>query len=105
MLQVSVFPHLAWRGVVPDLVLLVVVRVGLRVGSEFAMVLGFGGGLLLDLAPPADHVVGRWALALVVVGLVAGRMPDARVRPPESVHRGPRARRWPARSSAPRSSR
>ena len=31
-------------------------------------------GLLLDLAPPADHVVGRWALALIVVGYVAGRM-------------------------------
>jgi rod shape-determining protein MreD len=27
---------------------------------------------MLDLAPPADHVAGRWALALVVVGYVAG---------------------------------
>ncbi len=31
-------------------------------------------GLLLDLAPPADHVAGRWALALVLVGLVAGQV-------------------------------
>ena len=31
-------------------------------------------GVLLDLAPPADHVAGRWALALVIVGYVAGRM-------------------------------
>ena len=30
--------------------------------------------MLLDLAPPADHVAGRWALALVVVGYVAGRV-------------------------------
>ena len=29
---------------------------------------------LLDLAPPADHVAGRWALALVIVGYVAGRV-------------------------------
>ena len=29
---------------------------------------------MLDLAPPADHVAGRWALALVVVGYVAGLM-------------------------------
>ena len=30
--------------------------------------------LLLDLAPPADHVAGRWALALVVVA-ETGRQP------------------------------
>jgi len=74
VLQVSVLPHLAVRGVVPDVVLLVVVAVGLRHGSEAAMVLGFAGGLLLDLTPPADHVAGRWALALLLAGYVAGRM-------------------------------
>jgi rod shape-determining protein MreD len=74
VLQVSVLPQLAFRGVVPDVVLLVVVAVGLRHGSEAAMVLGFGGGLLLDLLPPADHVAGRWALALLVAGYVAGRL-------------------------------
>jgi rod shape-determining protein MreD len=74
VLQVSVFPHLAWQGIVPDLVLLVVVGAALAHGAEFAIVLGFAAGLLLDLAPPADHVAGRWALALMVVGYVAGRM-------------------------------
>jgi rod shape-determining protein MreD len=74
VLQVSVLPHLAVRGVVPDVVLLVVVAVGLRHGSEAAMVLGFAGGLLLDLVPPADHVAGRWALALLLAGYLAGRM-------------------------------
>jgi rod shape-determining protein MreD len=74
VLQVSVFPHLAWQGVVPNLVLLVVVGAALTHGEEFAIVLGFAAGLLLDLAPPADHVAGRWALALMAVGYVAGRM-------------------------------
>lgn len=74
VLQVSVFPHLAFHGIVPDVVLLVVVAVGLRHGSETAMVVGFGGGLLLDLVPPADHVAGRWALALLLAGYVAGRL-------------------------------
>jgi rod shape-determining protein MreD len=79
VLQVSVFPHFAWHGVVPNLVLLVVVGAALVRGAEFAMVLGFIAGVLLDLAPPADHVAGRWALALLVVGYVAGRVaPDAR---------------------------
>ncbi len=36
------------------------------------MTLGFAAGLLLDLAPPADHIAGRWALALLVVGLRRG---------------------------------
>lgn len=74
VLQVSVFPHVAFHGIVPDVVLLVVVGVGLRHGSEAAMVLGFGGGLLLDLVPPADHIAGRWALALLVAGYLAGRL-------------------------------
>ena len=43
------------------------------------MVLGFGAGLLLDLAPPADHVAGRWALALLLVGYLVGRVrPESR---------------------------
>ncbi len=74
VLQASVFSHLAVQGVVPDLVLLVVVAAGLAYGSEVGLVLGFGAGLLLDLAPPADHYAGRWALALMVVGYVAGRL-------------------------------
>ena len=115
VLQVSLFPHLAqgWmgHGVVPNLCLLVVVAAALVRGPEQAAVLGFVAGVLLDLAPPADHVAGRWALALVLVGYVAGRMrPEpgsgdgskpsfGRVRPRWS----PRSR--PRRSSAPRSTR
>ena len=74
VLQVAVFPQLAWDGIVPDLCLLVVVAAALVRGPAFAATLGFAAGLLLDLAPPADHVAGRWALALVVVGYVAGLM-------------------------------
>ncbi|WP_243056981.1 rod shape-determining protein MreD [Nocardioides sp. SR21] len=73
-LQVSVFSHFSWAGVVPNLCLLVVVAAALTRGSHFAAVLGFVAGVSLDLAPPADHVAGRWALALVIVGYVAGRV-------------------------------
>jgi rod shape-determining protein MreD len=72
VLQVAVFPHLAWQGIVPNFCLLVVVAAALVRGPGFAATLGFFAGLALDLAPPADHVAGRWALALVVVGYVAG---------------------------------
>jgi len=74
VLQVTVFPHVAWQGIVPNLVLLVVVAAALTRGPEFAAVIGFVGGVALDLAPPADHVAGRWALALVLVGYLAGRL-------------------------------
>lgn len=74
VLQLSVFPHFSVEGVVPDLVLLVVVATALRYGSEVGLATGFGAGLLLDLTPPADSVAGRWALALMVVGYVAGRL-------------------------------
>lgn len=74
VLQVSFFPHLAWDGIVPNICLLVVVGAALTRGPQFAIVLGFAAGLALDLAPPADHLAGRWALALVVVGYVAGRV-------------------------------
>lgn len=79
VLQVAVFGYLSVDGVVPDLALLVVVAAALARGPQFAAVLGFVGGLLLDVAPPADHVAGRWALALVLVGYLAGRVrQDAR---------------------------
>ena len=74
VLQVSLFPHFAWQGIVPNLCLLVVVGAALTRGPQFAVVLGFLAGVALDLAPPADHVAGRWALALVGVGYLAGRV-------------------------------
>ena len=74
VLQITLFPHLAWDGIVPNLALLVVVGAALVRGPQFAAVLGFVAGALIDLAPPADHIAGRWALALVVVGYLAGRV-------------------------------
>jgi rod shape-determining protein MreD len=86
VLQVTIVPPLVpdflAQGVVPNFCLLVVVAAALVRGPEQAAVLGFAAGLLLDLAPPADHVAGRWALSLVVVGYVAGRVrSDAAARP------------------------
>lgn len=77
--QAVVLRHVAIDGVVPNLVLVLVVVAAIARGAQFGATLGFGAGLLLDLAPPADHVAGRWALALVVVGYLAGRVrQDAR---------------------------
>jgi rod shape-determining protein MreD len=74
VLQVSLFPHVAWQGVVPNLCLLVVVAAALTIDAPSALVLGFAAGVALDLAPPADHLAGRWALALTVVAFMAARV-------------------------------
>ncbi|MCL2543954.1 MAG: rod shape-determining protein MreD [Nocardioidaceae bacterium] len=78
LLQTTVLPALGWpdagAGAVPSVVLLVVVGTALVTDTRFATLTGFFAGLLLDLAPPADHLAGRWALALMTVGYVVGRL-------------------------------
>lgn len=78
LVQVTVLPEVAplltWHGVGPGPVLLVVVATALVTDPRFATLTGFGAGLLLDLAPPADHLAGRWALALLLVGYVVSRL-------------------------------
>lgn len=78
-LQVAVLRYVAVDGVVPDLALLLVIAAAFVRGPDFAAGLGFVAGMVLDLAPPADHTAGRWAFALVVAGYLAGRVrTDAR---------------------------
>ncbi|MEV6415502.1 rod shape-determining protein MreD [Kribbella sp. NPDC051718] len=70
--QTSLLPHIAVAGVTADLVMIVVVALALSRGAEWGAIAGFLGGLMLDVAPPADHTAGRWALALALSGYVAG---------------------------------
>lgn len=79
VVQSALVGTISYDGISADLVLIVVVAVALVRGPEFGTVVGFAGGLMLDLVPPADHLAGRWALALAVVGFLAGRLgQDAR---------------------------
>ncbi|MFE0134782.1 rod shape-determining protein MreD [Streptomyces sp. NPDC059037] len=72
VIQVSVLARLQLPGAVPDLVLLTVLGFALVYGHVGGALIGFGAGLLSDLAPPADHAAGRYALVLCVVGYLAG---------------------------------
>ncbi|WP_424213789.1 rod shape-determining protein MreD [Streptomyces sp. BI20] len=72
VVQVTVLGRLQLPGAVPDLLLLTVVSLALVYGSTGGALIGFGAGLLADLAPPADHAAGRYALVLCVVGYAAG---------------------------------
>ncbi len=72
VLQVSVLARLHLPGAVPDLLLLVVLALAITYGHVGGALVGFGTGLLADLAPPADHAAGRYALVLCVIGYLAG---------------------------------
>ena len=74
VLQTSVLPLLVGGAPLPHLCLLVIVAVGLSAGETPGAVAGFAAGLTLDLVPPADHLAGRWALALALAGFLAGHL-------------------------------
>lgn len=58
-------------GAVPDLLLVMVAAFAMRQLPEHGALLGFLSGLLLDLAPPADGLVGLSAFTLTIVGYAA----------------------------------
>lgn len=72
VVQVSILARLQLPGAVPDLLLLTVLALAMVYGPTGGSLVGFGAGLLADLAPPADHAVGRYALVLCVMGYLAG---------------------------------
>ncbi|UED86392.1 rod shape-determining protein MreD [Streptomyces profundus] len=72
MTQVTMLARLGLPGAVPDLLLLTVLGLALVYGHTGGALVGFAAGLLADLAPPADHAVGRYALVLCVIGYAAG---------------------------------
>jgi rod shape-determining protein MreD len=72
VIQVSVLARFHLPGAVPDLLLLTVLGLAITYGHMGGALVGFGAGLLADLAPPADHAAGRYALVLCVIGYLAG---------------------------------
>ena len=76
VVQTSILSRIPFPRATPDLVLIVVVGIALVLGPTGGAAVGFTGGLMLDLAPPALGAIGRWALILCRVGWVAGRLSD-----------------------------
>ena len=61
-------------GAGPDLVLLAVVALALTGGPLAGALTGFLAGLALDVAPPASHTIGQYALVFCLVGYGCGRL-------------------------------
>ncbi len=75
LVQLTIVNGLALPGGgTPDLVLLCVIAIGMTGGPSYGVIVGFGAGLALDLAPPASQLVGQYALVLCLVGYLSGRL-------------------------------
>jgi rod shape-determining protein MreD len=70
--ELSVLSRLGLPGATPDLVAVLVGAVAVVCGSGVGAIAGFTGGLLLDLVPPADGIVGIWAAVFTIVGYLIG---------------------------------
>ncbi|MFC0862890.1 hypothetical protein ACFHYQ_11360 [Sphaerimonospora cavernae] len=74
VVQAAVVNALPWGG--PDLALIGVVA--LAPLTRHGALLGFAAGLAADIAPPADHTIGRHALVLCLAGWFLARIPPER---------------------------
>ncbi|MFL6239231.1 MAG: rod shape-determining protein MreD [Actinomycetes bacterium] len=75
-IQHAVIARIPLPGTGPDVLIVLVVAVALLRGPAVGAVMGFCTGLAADLAPPADHTMGRLALCYCVAGYLAGLLAD-----------------------------
>jgi rod shape-determining protein MreD len=74
VLQLSVMPQFKLFGVQPDLILVVAIVVAVQDGPVQGAVVGFLGGMLLDIASP--QVMGVSALTKALAAFLAGMLKD-----------------------------
>ncbi|MBV9094685.1 MAG: rod shape-determining protein MreD, partial [Streptosporangiaceae bacterium] len=73
VVEVTVVDRIPFPGSAgPDLVLLAVAAFALASGPLAGALIGFAGGLALDVAPPGSHFVGQQALVFCLVGYLCG---------------------------------
>nr|MBO2472914.1 rod shape-determining protein MreD [Actinomycetales bacterium] len=75
VLQAAVVNRLGLPGGFPDLAVIGVCSLAVLTRPQVGALLGFAAGLATDIAPPADHSIGRHALVLCLAGLLCGKIP------------------------------
>ncbi len=76
LVDVVVLAPLNLPGAPPDVVLLVVAALALVLGPVGGSFVGFFAGLAVDLLPPADHLIGRYALVFCLIGYLVGLLQE-----------------------------
>lgn len=80
IIEVTVLSRLGLPGATPDLVVVTIVAIALALGPTQGAVAGFTAGVLIDLAPPGDTLLGVNAIVYIVIGFVTGVVVDPRDR-------------------------
>jgi rod shape-determining protein MreD len=80
IVEVTLLSRLGLPGATPDLVVVTVVALALAMGPTQGAAAGFAAGVLIDLAPPADTLLGINAIVYIAIGFVTGSVIDARDR-------------------------
>lgn len=80
IVEVTVLARLGLPGATPDLVVVTIVAIALALGPTQGAVAGFAAGVLIDLAPPGDTLLGVNAIVYIVIGFVTGVVVDPRDR-------------------------
>ncbi len=78
--ELTLLSRLGLPGATPDLLVVTVVAIALAMGPTQGAVAGFTAGVLIDLAPPADSVLGVNAIVYLVIGYITGFVVDPRDR-------------------------
>lgn len=78
--EVTVLSRLGLPGATPDLVVVTIVAIALAMGPTQGAVAGFLGGVLIDLAPPGDTLLGVNAIVYIAIGYITGSVVDPRDR-------------------------
>jgi len=80
LIQVTLLSRLGLPGATPDLLVVTVVAVALAMGPVQGAFAGFLAGVLIDVSPPSDTVVGVNSIVYLAIGFVAGYIIDGRDR-------------------------
>jgi rod shape-determining protein MreD len=80
LIELTLLSRLGIPGATPDLIVVTVVAIAFAMGPLQGASAGFAAGVLLDLSPSADTLIGVNAILYLVIGFVAGFWIDPRDR-------------------------
>jgi rod shape-determining protein MreD len=80
LIELTLLSRLDLPGATPDLVIVLVVAIALAMGPTQGAVAGFAAGVLIDVAPPADTLLGVNAIVYLAIGFITGFVIDPRDR-------------------------
>ena len=80
LIELTLLSRLGIPGATPDIVVVSVVAIAFAMGPLQGATAGFAAGILLDLSPSSDTLVGVNAIIYLIIGFAAGFWLDPRDR-------------------------